>query len=472
MTLIAFIFIAFGVVVAFFWTVNRIILEGKWSYFIYFLLIYLPIYITSLSVVYLVSGSSEAVLLFQSLKELIVLIAVIAFIFFKKKLSDYPFRLQTTDWLMLSFLSLTTLFLILPIGQASFVNKLLYYKGMIIPGLIYFLGRNTRFDETEINRVFQIVFAIAVGAFLVNIVETFILDTHLQQFTGYALFNLEVSDLEPTGNYNLTWTFESTAAIKRFASFFSNPLELASSVLMGFSAGLIWFLTTKKSTNRIYLFVMFCSLGSLIFASSRAAFAAFFVMVLFIAVVFKLYQLIGFGFVCFLLFVAYVFFFASEDLIFYVIDTLKMEDTSSVGHVIQWALAFNSMLSNPMGIGLAMSGNFGSVTDDLRVGGENQYLIYGVQLGWLGMLLYIGMLVSGIRESIYAFKNSENLSIARVAFVAGTVKVGLLLPMFTANIEIYTYVSWVSWWMIGLAVNEYSSLKTRSNDTSPQLSNL
>lgn len=459
MVLILFIFIVVGVSIAFFWVMNQIVFEGKWSYFIYFLLVYLPVYILSLSLVYLVTGSPALVMLFQSLKELIVLLAVFAFVIYQKKPMDYPFRLQTTDWLMVAFLGLTTVFLVLPIGQAGFISKAMYFKGMIIPGFAYFLGRNTRFDEVESRRIFQIIFVTAVAAFLVNIVEGIVLDTHLQQFTGYALFNLHISNLEPTGNYGLTWTFESANAMKRFASFFANPLELASSVLMGFSAGLICFLTSKKGVSWPYLLVMFCSLGSLVFASSRAAFAAFFVMVLFIAIVFRLFKLIGFGFLCFLLFSAYVIFFASDDLLFYVIDTLRMEDTSSVGHVVQWALAFDSMLSNPLGIGLATSGNFGSVSDELRVGGENQFLIYGVQLGWLGMMLYIGMLISGIRESIYVFKNSENLSVARIAFVAGTVKVGLLLPMFTANIEIYTYVSWVSWWMMGVAVHEYSRIR-------------
>ena len=185
-------------------------------------------------------------------------------------------------------------------------------------------------------------------------------------------------------------------------------------------------------------------------------------MIFFVALVFKLYKLIGFGFLSLVLFVFYVLFFASEDFYFYVIDTLTFADTSSIGHVVEWVMALDSMVSNPLGIGLAMSGNFGSVTEDLRVGGENQFLIYGVQLGWIGMFLYIATLLSGIRNSIYVFKNSDHLNLARMAFVAGTVKAGLLLPLFTANVEIYTYVSWVSWWMVGYSMNEYSKITCRS----------
>ncbi|RAI95110.1 O-antigen ligase family protein [Algoriphagus yeomjeoni] len=463
MGLIFFILIAFAVAAGFLWTLQEMIFKGKWTYFIFFLAAFLPFYITTLSVTFLVTRSPMIVSLFQVSKEIIVLTAGLIFVIYQKKIFSYPLRMQATDWYLLAFMGLAIIFLILPIGQSSFMNKALYFKSMFIPSLIYLLGRNTQFGEIELKRLFQIIFIIAIGAFLMNLVENYLLNAHLQQFTGYALFNAEINNIEPQGNYNLTWTFETTNAMKRLGSFFSDPLELASSVLMGFAAGLIWFLTSERPHQWKYLVVMLCCIGSLVFASSRASFAAFFLMIFFVALVFKLYKLIGLGFLTLLLFVAYVLFFASEDFYYYVVDTLTMADTSSIGHVVEWVMALESMVSNPFGIGLAMSGNFGSVNEELRVGGENQFLIYGVQLGWAGMLLYIATLFSGIWTSIRVFKNSDNLNLARMAFVAGTVKVGLLLPLFTANVEIYTYVSWVSWWMVGLSVQEYSRIKLETN---------
>lgn len=459
MALIFFAIIAFAVAAGFLWTVQQMVFNGKWTYFIFFLAAFLPFYITSLSLAFLATRSPLLVSLFQVSKEIIVLIAGLVFVIYQKKIANYPFRLQSTDWFMLAFIGLAVIFLLLPIGEASFINKALYFKSMLIPSLVYMLGRNTQFEDFELKRLFQIIFVIAISAFLVNLVENFLLNAHLQQFTGYALFNEEINDIEPEGNYNLTWTFETANAMKRLGSFFSDPLELASSVLMGFAAGLIWFLTTERAHQWKYLLIMLCCIGSLIFASSRASFAAFFLMIFFIAIVFKLYKLIGFGFLCLLLFGGYVVLFASEDFYFFVVDTLTLADTSSIGHVVEWALALESMISNPLGIGLAMSGNFGSVAEGLRVGGENQFLIYGVQLGWIGMFLYISTLFTGIWNSIFVFKNSEKLNVARMAFVAGTVKAGLLLPLFTANVEIYTYVSWVSWWMVGYSLKEASYLK-------------
>jgi ABC-type multidrug transport system fused ATPase/permease subunit len=456
------------------WTLQEVLTKGKWSYFIYFLAAYLPIYITSLSLAYLATDSIAVVKSLQVLKEIVVVTALIAAVLYQKKPLDYPFRLQVPDWCMGGLLLLGFLYLVFPIGEASLLNKALYFKGMVIPGLIYFLGRNTNFSREEIHRLFSMIFGVAIFAFLLNLIENYILNAHIQQYTGYTVYNQVINNLEPSGNFGLTWTFETQAVTKRLASFFSDPLELASSVLMGFAAGLIFFLTSKKELGWFYLLVMACSVGSLIFSASRAAFGAFFLMLFFVALVFKLYKLLAIGFTLLLSFGIYVLFFASEDMYYFVLDTLTFENSSSAGHVLEWLVALESMMANPLGIGLAMSGNAGSVSDALRVGGENQFLIYGVQLGWLGMGLYILLLGLGIYYCITVFYTSPYKSVARIAFVGGVVKFGLLLPLFTANVEIYTYVSWMTWWMVGFSVQHYSILQHQSlaHDSAQELSSL
>jgi hypothetical protein len=435
------------------------IVNGKWTYFIFFLAGFLPIYISFLSLTYLNTRSEVLVTVFQGLKEGVVGIALVVAVLFQKKPAEYHFRPQSTDWWMGGFLIIAFFFLILPIGEVPFLTKASYFKGILLPGLAYFLGRNTVFDDWEISRFFSMIFIIAILAFAVNLVEEFVLRAHIQQHTGYALYNQVINDTYPSGNFGLSWTFETQALTKRLASFFSDPLELASSVLLGFAAGLIWFLTSKREEGFPYLVVMLCSMGSLFFSSSRAAFGAFFIMLFFIAVIFKLYRLILFGFGLVTAFVIFVVFFASDDFYFFVIDTLTFENASSVGHVVEWLIAVESMIENPLGVGLAMSGNSGTVTDEARIGGENQFLIYGVQLGFLGMFLYILLLGFSISRSIRVFRGTENLMTARIAFTAAAVKTGLLLPLFTANAELYAYVNWITWWMVGYAMNEYSKIK-------------
>lgn len=453
------IFVLLGFVPLLYLTLQAMVFQGKWEYVVFYLLAYLPFHISVLSIVYQATFSPVPVIFFQLTKDLLVILAFFLFLIYHRNFFEHPFRLNRVDKIFAGFIGLAFLYMLLPLGETAFLNKVLYFKNMLIPAMIYFLGRNTKFNDKEISTFFRIIFTIAIAAFIFNVVEG-VLDTHIQSYTGYAMFNQAINQIEPSGNFGLQWTFETQAITKRFASFFADPLELASSVLMGFAAGLIWFLTTKREYSFTYLLVMLCSMGSLFFSASRAAFAAFFIMIFFIAMVFRLYKLILFGISVALAFVIYILFFASEDFYFFVVDTITFQNASSIGHVLEWLQALDSMIESPLGIGLAMSGNVGSVTDEVRIGGENQFLIYGVQMGFLGMALYILLLYYAITYSLKVFREEENVMTARVAFTGGVVKIGMLLPLFTANAEMYAYVSWTSWWMVGYAMNHYAKVKT------------
>jgi hypothetical protein len=453
-----FILALLGYALLLHFTLKAMVFKRRWEYLVFFLAAYLPFHTTFLSILFQATNSPLPITLFQLAKDLMVILSVLVFLLYRKKIFEYPFCFHLVDWLFLAFIGLAFIFLLLPIGEASFVEKGLYFKNLLIPALVFFVGRNTNFDDFEVKRLFQVVFVIAVSAFAVNLIEALI-GSHLQTFTGYALFNYAIYDMEPSGNFGLSWTFETQALTKRLASFFADPLELASSVLLGFATGLIWFLTSKREEGFPYLVVMLCSMGSLFFSSSRAAFGGVFIMLFFIAVIFKLYRLILFGVGLGTAFVIFVILFASEDFYYFIIDTLTFQNASSVGHVLEWITAIESMIENPLGVGLAMIGSSGSIDAESKIGGENQYLIYGVQLGFLGMFLYILLLGFSISRSIRVFRLTENLMTARIAFTAAAVKTGLLLPLFTSNAELFAYVNWMTWWMVGYAMNEYSKIK-------------
>ncbi len=445
------------------YVLDKIVFKRQWEYVIFFMCLYLPFYISILSIAYQATGSTFVVGIFQYLKELVLVLSLASFILFQRDPFEYVLKLNLIDKLFLAFLALATLYLFLPLGEATFVNKLLYLKNTLLMGVFYFLGRNTFFDDTQIAHLFKCIMIIAIAAFILNIFERTV-GIHFQNFTGYAAFNYAINGMEPSGNYGLSWTFETQTTGMRMASFFSDPLELASSCLLGFSVGLIWYLTSKRENSTFFVLVMLASVGSLFFSSSRAAFAAFFVMVFFIAVVFRLYRLLAFGASAFALFILYVLFLASDDFYYFVYDTITFQNASSVGHVLEWLMALDSMILNPEGIGLAMSGNTGSVEDELRIGGENQFFIYGVQLGVTGMFLYIAVLLFGISKSIKVFRKSPDLNMARIAFVAAVTKFGMLLPLFTANAELYLYVSLLTWWMLGYSMTGYNEIKAAESE--------
>jgi hypothetical protein len=83
-----------------------------------------------------------------------------------------------------------------------------------------------------------------------------------------------------------------------------------------------------------------------------------------------------------------------------------------------------------------------------QVGGENQYITVGVQLGVLGLLLYLAAQVMAIGTALWVFRRSTGVTRV-LALVAGVSRLGIALVAFTADLESNVFSAFVSWWLVG-----------------------
>lgn len=444
--------------------------RGRIKFVLVYAVVFFPVYALFLTSNYDVFESVALTKVVQYSKEIVIFSALFIWIFGQKNLIKREWSISILDMLFLGFVGLAFLFFVLGLGDATIVNRAIYLKNILLIGLFYFFGRHIKLSFGDWNGIFKIIFTTTVLACALIILEK-AFSTHFHSLVGYAKYNLLVKGDEPTGIYGLTWTFEAQGGRPRYGAFFANPLELSSSMLIVVAISVIYLISVPYNVNRYkYLLILICSFVCVLLAYSRASFVAFFMMLAFMAVLLRYYKLLRAAFTIIALVSLYITFFAADEVRFFILDTLTFENSSSVTHIIDWLNAVESMVSNPLGIGLAMSGNAGGVEKDLIVGGENQYLIYGVQMGFVGMFLYIGMLFFGIRNAWRAYRISQTREESVIPFVAASVKFGLLLPLFTANAEAYIYVSLVSWWLIGYTESIYQNAKRGSmNFISPKL---
>ena len=276
---------------------------------------------------------------------------------------------------------------------------------------------------------------------------------HLHSLIGFSQYHLDIYDQEPAGPYHLTWTFVASGGQKRFAALFANPLELAASMLLSISMAYYFFTHSRiQSNRRFFLMVLVVAIMTVVFAYSRASFVAVFMMFLVIAVLLRYYGLLVGIATVFVLVLLYLVTLAPRDVQYFVLDTISFRETSSITHAIEWFEAIESIQAYPLGTGLATSGNAGGVESDLKVGGENQFLVYGVQLGVIGLMIYSLIYVTAIFSSARVFRQHEGTLIAGVPLIAAATKAGLFLPLMTANAETYMYVSMITWWMVGYSL--------------------
>jgi hypothetical protein len=334
----------------------------------------------------------------------------------------------------------------LPIGLASFFDKLIYLKNILLIGVVYLIGRSTDISFNKFKILKKALIYIPLLAFFVSSLE-YLIGTHLHTFLDYSKFNLIFYDISSTGNFGLSWTFERGPDNPRFASFFSNPLEYSANLLLFLTIPLFYIVHNYKN-KLYYFFLLIIIFLSFYYAYSRASILSGFFMIIFAFVLNKNFKVLANLFMILLLCLFVTYLFASDETLYYVIDTFTFNESSSLSHLLEWIQAGISIFENPFGIGLAMSGNGSGVNQAFKIGGENQFLIYGVQMGIISMLLYSMMLFTGIIDSINQYKFFDDYN-KQISFISAMTKFGLLIPLFTANAELYLFISLFSWFLVG-----------------------
>ncbi|PJJ84079.1 O-antigen ligase family protein [Mucilaginibacter auburnensis] len=439
----------------------REVYRGHHAGILIFIIFGVSMYLTAMPVMF-TNGLPFLIPPFQFFKEILVLLVLVLNIF---ALKNRP-RFHLIDYLLFFYLACNIMYAVLPIGEQGFTDRLIALKSTSFYIVVYFAGRLLDPQKVYISKYLSyiIVLTIAAGVVLAKEVAT---NQHLQSTTGYAEYSYYFFNIKPSGSYDLSTTFESEGGYKRFASFFANPLEHAAATLLAISAILAMYTTDRNNFQfkKVSVAALAASALSIIFALSRAPLAAYFLVIYVYALVTR-HKLIVRAFhaaaICGMLYVAYLFsdFNDKRDgLIEVLMNTIDFSNPSSVGHIIEWVTAVNSIIDRPLGLGLGSSGRVGATLGE-NVGGENQFLIIGVQTGVIAMFVYMYVYFLFIRYGLKGLKYLKGKE-HQLCLLILLMKVGLLIPSLTSEVESSSYISYMEWFLSGLFV----SVLMRPRDT-------
>lgn len=437
----------------------RGILLGRREEVLLFLIFGLPIYITSLCITF-DSGFSGLINMLQLFKESIIVSLLGIQIWTLNRKIHFHF----IDYAVIAYFSYTFLYAILPIGDEGLLVKLLAFKSISFCSLVYFAGRLFSPKEIYINKYFHYILYLTIAAAIIVSLE-YSNSTHFQSLTGFADFYYYIYNFEPTGSYGLSYTFETETGIMRFASFFANPLELASSTILALSI-LAALATSDKNKIHFSNFNKIALLATLIcifLAFSRAAFVNYFFTILVYAIITKNKLILNTFYLVVASFVIYVaYLLKDEEVLDFVIETLKFTNSSSVGHLLEWIEGINAMMTQPLGLGLGTSGRVGGSFNG-NTGGENQFLIIGVQTGIIAMIIYLSIYIL-IMANCWKWMNSLKGKERQVCMALFLMKTGFIIPMMTSELESSSYISYTTWFLSGffISIVSYHQAKKRS----------
>ncbi len=428
------------------------IITGNRQSALLFLLFGLPIYISTLSITFSM-GFGGVIGFLQVFKELLI------FLLLSSQLINLKtrFKYHWLDYLVIAYFLYLFLYAVLPVGGQAFANRLVAFKSISFFPLIYFSGRLLSLKEVYLAKYFQYILYLTLAAAAVALAE-FSFYQHFQTITGYADYHYYFYNFNATGSYGLTYTFEAEAGIKRFASFFANPLEHAAATLLALSviAAIYTSDNYRFKPDAFGWIVLVATQISIFLALSRSSLLSYFLIIYVYALITRKRLLLNFIHALMILAVLYFLFLLNdEDVQDFVISTLNFTNPSSAGHVLEWVEGINAMIQNPLGLGLGASGRVaGSLGDN--TGGENQFIIIGVQAGIVAMGLYMLMYAALVKLSykwFYHLKGKEK----QLCLVLLLIKIGFLVPFLTSELETSPYISYISWFFSGLFITVISA---------------
>ena len=187
------------------------------------------------------------------------------------------------------------------------------------------------------------------------------------------------------------------------------------------------------------------------FALSRAAFVNYFLLIYIYAFITHKKIILNIIHLSIIAAILYPFLFIKQnELGDFVINTFQFNNTSSLGHVLEWIEGIQAIATHPLGLGLGESGRVAGTVGQ-NVGGENQLIIIGVQAGIIGVGLYVAIYVLLIKTAFRSFKIMKGKE-RKIALALLLMKIGFIIPIITSNFESYIYISYISWFISGLFI--------------------
>ncbi|MFD2873870.1 O-antigen ligase family protein [Mucilaginibacter ximonensis] len=446
-------FIIFPVIfIASFYYALKEIYNGNTSGVLIFMIFGLSIYTTAMSVIYLY-GFDFIIPALQSFKELMILGVLLLNLLALRHLP----RFHVIDYLILTLLLYLVVYAVLPIGGQSFFGRLSSLKSIAFYIVVYFAGRLFDPKKVYINKYFSLFIVLAIATAIVLVIEV-ILQTPLQFHTGYFDYAYHYFNLDADGPYGIAVTFHSDSGYTRFASFYTNPLEHAAAAILAMSIilGLFTDDDNKLRITSLGIAGLCATAISIIFALSRAPLVSYCIVIYIYALITKRKLLVNTIHICFAIVAAYIIYLFAQfennqtGIIAVLMNTIDFSDPSSVGHLIQWTQGILSISQHPLGLGLGTSGRVAASLDE-SVGGENQFIIIGVQAGLIAVIIDLAIFFMFIRIS-YKWLNRLKGKERKLCIAVFLIKVGFFIPTLSSELESSTYLSYMNWFLSGLLI--------------------
>ena len=135
-------------------------------------------------------------------------------------------------------------------------------------------------------------------------------------------------------------------------------------------------------------------------------------------------------------------------------------NSSTQGHIASLKHLAKLMVGHPLGYGIGTAGANGT-RFNTGIGGESSYLTVGVELGWLGFLLYLAIFVLAGWSCFQASRARLPKLDRAVLWGAAIAWIVIALDGIFAEVTLNLFVMYTLWWLAGFAATKIRSSRVR-----------
>jgi hypothetical protein len=348
--------------------------------------------------------------------------------------------------------------------------ELLGFRDAVYFMLIYFVGRATP-ELAEEDAAMKAIFALVLVTSVIALVEPFLIPPEMLVAIGVAsYFNdfLGISAMTIGNDYGLPanyWTMIGGIQFRRSGSVYLSGQGFAVPFLLFFPLVTAWvFSRARRAPWQIAGYALIC-VAILMTVTRMTIFIALVQVVLFVALVRRPeWAVAGLAIAAMIFSAAFVLIPGFPTLVW---QTLSWQEGSSISHANDWLNGLVAFGQHPWGSGLGTTDQSAVRSGLPHITGDNLYLKYAVEMGVLGIGLFILAIASILSHSMTLYRNATSDSQRRMGVAMWLATIGLLINGITAVVFNSPILGWLFFWLAGAVVTSSQRAKDRQRVVAP-----
>lgn len=436
--------------------VGLLIIYRPWLAFGAYLFLLAPHVLLMSALLVIVGLPGSLVKAISAWKEAVLLLLLLAVLL--HSVQKRQFLLALPDMLVLLYagwVALVAFFSLL--GGLSVVVLAYGVRDMILPVLLYIIGRSLLLSEYKAQKIFRWVLVAALIFSSLGVFERLFIPLEWYVAIGVPRYSRELIGITyPDYLMGLPenfWTSANSGLLRRAVSVYGSSQGFALAFLLFFPFYIYGLLTRSLPEHRfVKVTFVILMLGLFLTITRFTIMTCLFLLLLAGLLTSQRARSIVVRSLFLVSIAAVVLLLASDSVRLLVINTLTFTDHSASTRLVVWAQSIDAIVSQPFGYGISTTGQTAGRFGNTIVGIEGQYPKIGVELGLIGLLLYILMLAF---ISMYLMRAAYQISSPyqrSICFAVALTFIGLALNSATTEWHNAIALVYPVWWLAGSCV--------------------